>query len=347
MLNIYIHKKLDKLSHIPLLDYYFGRSNLGVERYGDQAIGLLNKQFFNLVMSPEEADYFLIPHNFFYIKDQKYLDDFVGLSKKYNKKIIIFSYGDSDNDINIPNSIIFRSSQYAYKARRNEIIMPAIADDLSIGLDLRPRQKSEKPVVGFCGWADYPNFYRAIIENIKSTVVSFKSVFIGNYYYQKRGLMFRIEAIKHLRKSNLLQANFIIRDTFSGNEKTRKIDPKVAREEYIKNILESDMSLAVKGDGNFSIRFYEILSLGRIPILVDTSCPLPLKDIVKYSDFSVRVDSKNLSNLSETILKFYTNLSEDQFIMMQKNAKITFDSYLRIDQFFSYTFTAEFLKKFD
>lgn len=347
MLNVYTHKKIDGISHIPILDYYYGPSNFSVKRYGDSAIALMNKQFFNLVQNPEEADYFLLPHNFFYIKNQDYLNDFVELSKKHNKKIIVFSYGDSDDDIDVPNSIIFRSSQYRYKIKKNEVIMPAIADDLSIGIETKFRNKSEKAIVGFCGWAGYENFTRMVIENVKLTVLFLKRLFLSsNYFYQKRGLMFRMEAIKHLKNSNLVLTNFIIRNSFSGNEKTRKIDIETARKEYVKNILNSDLSLAVKGDGNFSIRFYEILSLGRVPLFVDTNCVLPLEDKINYDEFILKIDCKNLGEISKLSSDFYKNISNDVFIDMQKKARLAFDNYLRADKFFEYVFLkSDFLSK--
>lgn len=340
MLNIYIYKKIDNLAHIPLLDYYFGPTNLSVKRYGDEALKLFNKQFFNLVEKPEEADYFLIPHNFFYIKNQDYLDKFISLSREYNKKILIFCYGDSDSDINIPNGIIFRTSQYAYKRKTNEIIMPAIADDLLGGEQITVRNKSLKPVVGFNGWANYESFYRRIIENIK--LLSKK-----NSGFRKRGLMFRIEAIKYLSKSNSISQNFIILNSFSGNEKTRKIDPDILRRQYIKNILESDLCLAVKGDGNFSIRFYEILSLGRIPLFVDTDSTLPLEDIVDYKSFIFRVDSKNIKEIAQLCREFYDKMSESEFKEKQQKARLAFENYLRADKYFAYTLTSEFLKKYE
>ena len=340
MLNIYIYKKIDNLPHIPLLDYYFGPTNLGVKRYGDEALKLFNKQFFNLVEKPEEADYFLIPHNFFYIKDQNYINQFIQLSKKYSKKIIIFSYGDSDANINVSNSIIFRTSQYAYKKKPNEIIMPAIADDLLGERGLILRNRSSKPVVGFCGWAEYESLYRRFIENIK--LLSTK-----NSGFRKRGLLFRIEAIKYLSKSNLILHNFIIRDSFSGNEKTRKLNLEIARAEYVENITDSDLSLAVKGDGNFSIRFYEILSLGRIPLFVDTNSTLPLEDVVDYDSFILKVDSKNIKEIAKLCREFYDKMSQSEFIEKQQKARGIFETYLRADKYFAYTLTSEFLKKYE
>lgn len=348
MLKFYVYKKIDGLQHIPLLNYFWGKGSFGVKRYGDNALSLFNRQFFNLVEDPNEADYFLIPHNFFYIKDDEFIQHFIELSKKLNKKIIIFSYGDSDTEINVPNCIIFRSSQYLYKKNSNELIMPAIADDLLEDGKVVAKKKEIIPVVGFCGWANYGNFSRIIIENLKLTCIYIKSlIFSKNLLFHKRGLIFRIQALKVLSKSSLVKSNFIVRSSFSGNEKTIRMDANLARQEYIQNILDSDVSLAIKGDGNFSIRFYEILSLARIPLLLDTSSPLPLEDVIDYQDFVLRVPVSDIKNLPEIVAAFYENLTQEDFDLKQKKARNAFERYLRADKYFDYVLSSDFLKRYD
>lgn len=340
MLNVYIHKKLEGVEHIHILDYYLGQRVFGVARAGDGAIKLLNKAFFNLVEKPEEADYFLIPHNYFSIKDKGYVNVFIDLSNKYNKKIIVFSYGDKNDSIDIPNSIVFRSSQYKTDLKKNEIIMPAIADDLSVG-DLTLLSKKSTPTVGFCGWAGFESFASKWKQKIKSLS------YLGNNSAKKSGLLFRMKVLKILDKSRLTNTKFIIRRTFSGNEKTRVGDFNVLRSEFVKNITESDLSLAVKGDGNFSVRFYEILSLGRIPLFIDTDCVLPLEDVVDYRNFILRVDYKSINIVDSIVSNFYADLTQDSFISKQRRAREVFGSFLRIDKYFEYVFSGDFLKKYD
>lgn len=337
MLNIYIHKKIENMSHLNLLNYHFGKNSFGKDRSGDKAIELLNKQFFNLVDSAKKADYFLIPHNFLDIRDRSYVDFFVNLSKKYNKKVLILSYGDRDDSIDVPNSIIFRTSAYKHSLRPNEIIMPAIADDLS-DESFTFRSKGSKPTVGFCGWAGF----ESVVAYFKQYIKSLKFLFLSSP--KKKGVLFRIQALNILKKSKLLTTNFIIRKSYSGNEKTRIGKFSDLRSEYVKNILDSDFSLVVKGDGNFSIRFYEVLSLGRVPLFVDTDCVLPIEDVIDYNKFILRVDYKNIENIDKIVAEFYSSISENDFISMQRKAREIFDKFLRIDKYFEYILTKDFLK---
>ena len=90
---------------------------------------------------PGIADFFLIPHNYFYIKDRTdYIKCFSDLADQYKKKILLFAYGDSSEQIDIPHTVIIRTSQYRSQMRPDEIIMPGYNADLLSGpLQLRKR----------------------------------------------------------------------------------------------------------------------------------------------------------------------------------------------------------------
>ena len=162
-----------------------------------------------------------------------------------------------------------------------------------------------------------------------------------------RGILFRRMIISILKSSSLVTANFLGRDSFSGNEKTRKLSFEQSRKEYIQNILYSDLSLAVKGDGNFSIRFYEVLSLGRIPLFIDTNCILPLEEEIVYDDFIARVDSSDITNIAKRVSEYYMSMTDSEFGERQKKARLAFETYLRADKFFSYVLAKDFLKKYE
>ena len=83
----------------------------------------------------------------------------------------------------------------------------------------------------------------------------------------------------------------------------------------------SDFALAIKGDGNFSFRFYEALSAGRIPFFINTECVLPLEDILDYQNFVLFVDYKKINSAGEIVGEFYENMDNDRFLKMQTSAK--------------------------
>ncbi|MEK7172576.1 MAG: exostosin family protein, partial [Patescibacteria group bacterium] len=222
------------------------------------------------------------------------------------------------------------------KIKPNEIIMPAYVEDLSGSDGMQLRSKSRRPIVGFCGWADFENSRQKIFFYLKRAVLDVQNLFFGRpVVVRRRGLWFRKKVLHALESSSLVEANFIIRNSFSGHVATIKNSPEEARKEYIDNISNSDFTLAVKGYGNFSLRFYETLSLGRIPLFINTDCVLPLEDRIDYRDFVVFIDYKNLNQVDKIVADFYENMTGEKFIEMQKRAREVFEKYLRIDAFFA------------
>ena len=339
LLKIYLTELIPNISYLEILN-----PNLGFKKrkniFGDKDIfDDFTEPIVQIVNDAFSADFILVPHNYFSIKNnEQYIRNVIDLSKKYSKKIILFAIGDSAENIDIPDCIILRMSQYARQKQRNEIIIPAYATDLSYGLFVSTRNKMTIPVIGFCGWASMSNLKNNIIFWIKN------SLKISSPY--RSGLYFRKKVISVLNKSSLIKTNFIIRDSYGANERTVKLDPKLTREEYRNNMIDSDFILAPKGDGNYSVRFYEALSLGRIPILIDTDCPLPLGKEIDYSRFILKVSYKDIDKMDKIVADFYSKLSSEQWLIMQKEAKRVFDEQLRIDVFFRYIFTKENLVKY-
>ncbi len=338
LLKIYISELLPNLDYLEILN-----PNLGFKKrkniFGDKDIfDDFVEPVFDLVTDITLSDFILIPHNYFLIKSNKsYLENILALSHTNLKKIILFAIGDSCESIDLPNVIVFRMSQYKALKQKNEIVIPAYASDLSYDMPTIYRNKSILPIIGFCGWAHTPSMKDRI-------AIFFKNLSLLGP--RRLGVSFRKKAISILNKSILIKTNFIIRNSYSASEKTITLDAKVAREQYRNNILGSDFILAPKGDGNYSVRFYEALSLGRIPILIDTDCPLPLDKDIDYSKFILKVSYKDINRLDIIVSDFYKKISDEDWLTMQKSARKAFDQYLRIDVFFRHIFTHENINKY-
>lgn len=300
------------------------------------------KNLVDIVKRPEEADYLLMPHNYFSVfKNKKYLDLSENLSLKYNKKIIIFAYGDRDNEIKVNNSIILRTSQYKSKLLKNEIIIPAFVEDLDSDYKVKFRDLdlSRKPIVGFAGWVSCSNLVQWVKYKTKIifNFILFKLGFVKSLAVLQ-GLHFRRKVVSILNDTNLVDTNFFLRQSYSGHKNTIQDDPDKIRQQFISAIKNSDLALAVRGDGNYSLRFFEILSMGRIPLFIDTDTPLPLENEIDYDSFILRVDFKNLERLPEIINNFWQNNSDSNFKNMQKRARQAFVYRLSAPVFYRYLF---------
>ena len=317
------------------------------------APGEASFDFLRVVSDPVEADFFLLPHNYYYLQkagDFSSLTELVVLAKRHNKKILVFLMGDSDEHVEIPNSYIFRYSQYGYKKKNNEIIAPPYP------LHFRPpefseyrekiwktialREKSAKPTVSFCGWADFPSFYRRCTYAGRVLLADIKKYIFRDKYAElhKSAIYFRRKAIRALANTSRIETNFILRKSFSaqkGFDGEDYIKPEIAEKEYMESIIHSDFVLSPRGHANASIRFFEALGLGRFPVLINTDCELPLKDYIDYGKFVVTVEHTRIEETERAILDFYNSLTAEEFKKRQLMAREAFEllrpgSFLKI-----------------
>ena len=345
-MKAFIGKPIEGLPIVDVLHPNFGiteSDHIGYYRV------LVHEEIFHLVDRPEDADCLIFPHNLNSIKDNSsYIRSFEDISLRLKKKILVFFPGDSDEPVEIKNCIVFRNSQYKGKAARNEIMMPGYVSDLSISLDIAAiDKKRDIPVIGFCGWADFKTKIEYIKYALKTLVMRIR-LFFGKGFDKTRikGIWWRRKIINMLRGSRLCGTDFIIRKSYSGANRTMIGDPLKLRQEYIENILNSDLSLCIKGDGNFSTRFFEVLSLGKIPLFIDTDCILPLEDIIDYSSFMVRVDWKDIGLLDKIALDWYKGISDARFKEMQALSRRAFEEKLGFESFIKYVFESGYIDRY-
>jgi hypothetical protein len=123
------------------------------DRYADAGM-----RFFQ--MTPlAEADLAVVPCSWETIMDQppavRRAEQFIAHARQPGKRTVIFFWSDSDAPIDIDGVIVFRTSLYRSKRKRNEFAMPAWGEDFVgkyLGGQLPVRQKRTPAVVGFCGF---------------------------------------------------------------------------------------------------------------------------------------------------------------------------------------------------
>ncbi len=321
--KVYIGKLLsDKKSYLPILYPNLGRQHKDSRLFLDRAYDCLTSPVVDIVENVSEADFLLIPYDFFNISErQSYIREFETLAKKANKKIIIFDFSDYTEPIDVSNALVFRVSQKRGEKRSNVIVMPPFVEDLKVAM---PRAYRDKPLVSFMGYAGH--------NSLKSKMAYLlRTLFAGGG--DKPGIYYRRRAIEILSKAEGIDTNFKILKTYSGHSDTILGDPEVVRANYIKSIVESDFVLAPRGNGNYSIRFFEALALGRIPILIDVDQELPMEDLINYEKFIIRVDYKDMNNLSTIVTAKWQSLNSESYANMQKEARLNFEQHLRMDKF--------------
>ncbi len=290
----------------------------------------------------DDTDFVLVPQPIMDTNQttSSYLNRVLKCAEEYRKQALLLVGGDFSHHVNFKGFYVLKGTQYKRFIKDNEIIMPPFCEDLGSRYGLIVRQKIIKPVVSFCGWAGFDNkirYIKYLIRNLYNEIE--KAVYFdATREVFKRGTYFRRKALHILKRSDRVDTRFITRSSFSGHAKTIELSPEQARSEYVENMINSDFVLAPKGDANYSVRFFEALSLGRIPILIDTECCLPLEDVIDYSKCILRVPYTDIARIGDIVADFYASLTEEQFAEMQKEARRVFVEYLRYDSFFNLTF---------
>ena len=226
-----------------------------------------------------------------------------------NKKLpfIIFFNNDSDEEIPLEKAIIFRTSFYKSNKKDNEFAYPGWSVDFikkySDGI-LPISNKKRIPIVSYAGYIDYYNLKSMILFKVRKLLSKDKIRSLGP---ELRG-----KAVRLVQRDKRFKSDVIIRKGFLGGCKEH------LRKEYAINMLKSDYVLVTRGAGNFSYRFYEVLSCGKIPVFIDTDCVLPFEDSINWRDYCVWVDHSEIECLGDKIEMFHQKLSDDGFIQIQK-----------------------------
>ena len=181
--------------------------------------------------------------------------------------------------------------------------------------------KKELPVVGFCGHANTSLIKR--LKEISKCLLENNKRFLKNPFRKSLEPLFasayeRAKLLNSLEQSNKIKVNFIYRKNYRGGAITEAKRESTTLE-YYQNIYQSDYVLCVRGAGNFSVRLYETLMLGKIPIFVNTDCLLPFEEIINWKHHVIWIDWKDRKNIASIVSDFHNQLSEDDFVKLQLN----------------------------
>lgn len=329
-MKIYVYKRIEGIRDALLLQLLEAKE----EKVGGLFQSIETEPFRHMVTfveTPEDASCILLPHNYFSVADAlDYLKELELFAEKYNKKILILAYGDSSEPIRVTHGIILRTSQYKTALQKNEIIVPPFVEDLGEQYGVYLLEKTDRnPVVGFAGWSGFKSNLRYIKYLIK---------LLYTFGPRRQGIYFRRKIIAHLKKSPHIATNFALRNSFSAHKNDIEDRPEKIRQEYVDILKKSDFALSVRGDGNYSLRFFEILSLGRIPLYVDTDTVLPLEHSIPYDSCMVRINYKNIPSAGEMVREKWVNMNNDEYVRMQQKCREIFTDWLIPAKFYAYLF---------
>ncbi len=339
------------LKYVPMLFPFWGKTSEDPEdfRSGRFDDYLESGQSFLEMTDLAKADLAVFPAYWHLTqKDDVALNrgiQFLEMAKQAGKPAAIFATGDWTQDVPVDNTLAFFTSSFQSRRKPNEFAMPEWnVDFIKTEFDgqIPVRQKQVKPTVGFCGYAP-PLGLPFGVKKLKALLRMGSDLtgFSSRISYRS-GHTIRVRALNALTKSPLITTNFIFRDQFAFTSKglqgvslDRKEHARQLRSEFCQNLVNSDYVLCASGYENYSIRFYEALSCGRIPVLIDTDCVLPYDFAIDWKRYCVRINEHELSSIAEKVADFHDRLSAQEFIDLQHECRNLYQQWLSPEGFFA------------
>lgn len=209
-----------------------------------------------------------------------------------NSKQIFLLGGDYEYPLetmdNKLDAIFLRQSFDVSSKKINEILLPSSYGVVAGDINMDACEPTDKPKISFCGSPDS---------------------------HISRPPLFKI-----LQNCDDIECNFI----FTNSPCNGAIDPQIETKKstFTENLRTSEFTFCPRGNGNFSIRFYEALLSGRIPVVVKSDNEMPFEKYINWKDYCVI--SENESTLIQDIITFHKN---NDLNKMQKKCKDIFKEY--------------------
>jgi hypothetical protein len=170
------------------------------------------------------------------------------------------------------------------------------------------------------------------IKNIDFIPISFTSLF--NFKNVKKDILFSFvgthtsHVVRYKMKERIQGDNIIYRDSYHVNSNSFKKTTNLKEKEELeyKSILErSKYSLCPRGSSPSSVRFWESLHAGCIPILISDNWKLPEWD---WSKTIIKIKESVFDRLSYNDIKNYlNNISKEKEQEMRENCKKAYNKF--------------------
>lgn len=353
MYKLYYPKELlfenSRSSLFPLLKPFIkGQDYTDEKRISQYGV---SEKIFCFVNDIQQAEFVIIPMTWNYYRKNHLFKKVSRFIKSYSDKTII-SYTSGDFGVKTPeysNLFVLRENDYRSKLSENHIGIPVFIEDPQKKYysfsEVTPIIYSEKPIVGFCGQSNF---------TLRTAVVDITRVILKNtlYYINLRNELpqkimsssfLRGKILHLLKKSPKIIDNFIERKKYRAGIKTNKDRAKTTMEFY-DNIKNSQYILCVRGGGNFSVRIYETLAMGRIPLFVNTDCLLPLNIYSEWRHHVVWIEKDDLSKISNQLYDYNSKMSSERINKIAKKNRKFWEEKLSLNGYFYHLFLK--LKKF-
>ena len=286
------------------------------------------------VSSIDDADFVATPRVWGAYAVSRDLEEPLALAeeaRQARKPFLIWHTGDLNPIVPSPDWLVFVNAVDRSARRPTWFVAPRfIEDPLSVyagGATARVG-KSSSPHVGFCGYASSSSLKLAysVLQNLEFRVM----YHAGRRMYEPPPLipatLLRAKVLRALEQDAGIETDFIIRTRYKTG----------SMQEFYRNVLETDYTVCMRGYGNWSVRLYETLACGRIPVFIDTDCGLPFDDTVDWRHYCVWVPGSDASRAGDYVREFHDSISTADFRARQRECRILWETRLSLSGFLSH-----------
>ena len=312
------------------------------ERYGKRT------GYFEMVDEPASADVVVLT-----MKWQYYVENDLArlalraleVARAARKPFVVFCEGDFTANFPAVGDDIHVFECAGYQSRRKHRIhgIPPFFEDplpAACGGQVRMRDKHALPQVGFCGQAGSSRArHVARAARVQLRKAQWRLHRLAWEPTPFEHTWFRQRVLDTFANSAAVATNYVLRTQYRAgiaNAQTKNDLAEQSRREFVENVLGTDYTLCVRGGGNFSLRFYEALALGRIPILIDTDCAIPFSDLIDWRRFIPWVDAHDLHEAPQIVADFHARFSNEEFRAHQLACRQLWVDRLSPDGFFGH-----------
>lgn len=348
-LKIYARRFDATASHVPFLAPWWGvptedPASLNCGQFA--AWGARQPAGYTLTDTPSDADFHLLSIPWKRTRTdpvaRKFADEAIAAARLADRQIGLFFDSDHDELIAWPaHAVVFRFSLYRDTRRSNEFAIPTFSQDLARGEPIAVREKSPVPSVSFCGYA--PPLAGHFSAHTVQEALRYAAYRVGALTRRRRWIAHapRVQAVRALRRARGVDAHFLVRAQFAFNRwgvlQPGGTPATAARQraEFLANLAGADYALCTRGLANCSIRFYEALSLGRLPLFVDTQCVLPYDWMVDWRQAGCWVEENDLPRIGARLRAHHAAVTPADFIAQQHLGRALFERWIRPEGFFT------------
>jgi hypothetical protein len=296
-----------------------------------------------------EADAGVLPVDWMHVVtervDRGKSEAFLRETARAGKPVILFFCHDAPLEFDWPgNATVLRIAVRRSRKKPREFIIPQWSRDYleaDLGGELAIRRKRDIPVVGFCGFAPPVGMRPGAARWKECLRLLAHRLGAWRIAPDRMAHAARSRAILRLLRSPEVETRFLLRGESAFDNPIGAFLPggsveaaAIRRREFVENIAGSDYVLCARGWANCSLRFYEALSLGRIPLLVDTESVLPWEGHIDWGRHCATVPEAEIGRIGRRLRAFHDPLADEGFEDLQRSCRDLFEHWLSPHGFF-------------